>query len=162
MRGPAPLPTALRVLSGSRRPLNEDEPQPEKTLSLPHPPPEVGEDPDALGAWYDLGQQLMGLGVLTEVDIDGFTALCMARSQYFRLQRRANAMLDGQQPTDNNRLTLASAFRMVHDAHLRYRDMMREFGLTPASRSRVAAKKADKPKSTFGRIAAGRRNPTAA
>lgn len=165
MPGMPPKPTAIRLLEGNAGgvKINHFEPKPGLVDGLPAPPSEVVADPDALDTWYELGPKLIDLGVLTELDIGGFVALCLTKSQYVRLSRRAEMLLSDPTLAMIEARSLSSAFRLTHEAFARYRGMMQDFGLTPASRSRVVTQKlSSRPKSTFGRIAAGRASPTAA
>lgn len=165
MPGMPPKPTAIRLLEGNAGgvKINQFEPKPRAVDWLPQPPPEIVADPDALDTWYELGPRLIDLGVLTEIDVGAFVILCLAKSQYLRLSRRAEELLSDPGMAVVAGRSLSSAFRLTHEAFARYRGMMQDFGLTPASRSRVVTNKlSSKPKSTFGRIAAGRASPSAA
>ncbi len=83
-RGPRPQPTALRVLRGNpgKRPLNADEPKPASIASIAPP---VWLDPTAAEAWRELAPRLQKLGLLTELDQQRFSMLCIHWSRWRRL-----------------------------------------------------------------------------
>src|SRR3954470_21352191 len=79
-RGPAPAPTAFRLLKGEGRPsrINQDEPQ--------LPEPRTRRAPAGLTGpgrheWQRLVGMLSNRGVLTEADLAGFEDYCRALSQ---------------------------------------------------------------------------------
>ena len=76
MRGRRPKPTRLKVLTGNpgKRPLNPDEPKPER--AIPECPAELG--PVARREWDRLGKELASLGLLTNLDRAALAAYCGA------------------------------------------------------------------------------------
>src|ERR1051325_3456696 len=89
-RGPAPTPTALKLLRGNpgRRPLNVDEPQP--------PPVEAGSPlakcpkwltGDARTLWNRVAPGAIRSGLLTEVDLPAFEALCQSYARWRQFER---------------------------------------------------------------------------
>ncbi|WP_337175388.1 P27 family phage terminase small subunit [Paludisphaera sp.] len=118
MRGRKPKPTALKILDGDRADrINRAEPRlPEADLD---PPDHFCCDSDGLDFarehWDELAPMLASVGLLTEGDRPALALLCEAH---------ALIRLD---PLD-------------YKARDLYRRMLVEFGLTPSSRSRVAAK----------------------
>lgn len=74
-RGPAPAPTALRLVRGDRKSrINRNEPLPPETD--PRPPSWLGRD--ALAVWKRLAPSLEKAGVLKAWDVDNFAAFCTA------------------------------------------------------------------------------------
>src|SRR5688572_1217339 len=67
--GPAPKPTALRMLNGnaSKRPINKNEPKPSATKNLRSP---VKLDKHARKFWNRYAQPLAELGLLSGLDLD--------------------------------------------------------------------------------------------
>src|SRR5262249_16872713 len=80
LRGPTPEPSALKRLKGNpgRRPLNEAEPQPNRT------PPTCPNwlDDIAKAKWAQIAPELIQLGLLTSVDGDSFAAYCQAFAEF--------------------------------------------------------------------------------
>lgn len=131
-------PTRLRVLRGNPRdkPLNLAEPDPAK--GLPDPP-------DWLNllereAWATLAEALQPMGVVTLSDGPALTALAVAWAEW----RQARAVLDLEEPyyqhqDDGGTMYIRKhpATAVAADAWRRVSSMLSEFGLTPASRSRL-------------------------
>lgn len=88
LRGPAPKPTALRILEGNRakRPLNAREPK--YDAQIPVCPPHL--DPQAKREWARLAPALVQVKVLTEVDYMALANLCQAYSTMAQAQRLLN------------------------------------------------------------------------
>lgn len=88
LRGPAPKPTALRVLEGNRskRPLNASEPK--FDAQIPVCPPHL--DAQAKKEWARLAPALVQVKILTEVDYMALANLCQAYSTMVQAQRLLN------------------------------------------------------------------------
>lgn len=121
-------PTALRILQGNpgKRPLNDREPKPANVA------PEMPAGLDAFGrqCWRRNAPMLERLGVLTEADGDMLAVYCDAYSQW----RRASAALRKIEPTDEEYRKVAVSVEKARD---QMRFLASEFGLSPASRSRL-------------------------
>ena len=78
-RGPAPTATNLRILEGnpSRRPINQDEPQPEPGAVCPYWATE-----GARQVWEEVAPILSDCGILTQADTVMFAAWCDAVANY--------------------------------------------------------------------------------
>lgn len=78
-RGRKPKPTAIKVLEGNpgKRPLNANEPKPEK--KSPKCPSWL--EPEAKKEWRRMAKVLERLGVLTEIDAAAFE---VTRKFYFK------------------------------------------------------------------------------
>lgn len=129
-------PTALKVIQGTTRPdrVSENEPAPVVLTSAPNPPAHL----DRFGkqAWRDLAPALQRLGLLTEVDLIGLALVCDAYSQW----RRASKVLYTMDPLDERYRSVAvSVERARNDLRL----AGNEFGLSPASRSRLSVAPAE-------------------
>jgi phage terminase small subunit len=114
-RGPAPAPTALKILKGVQpKRINKREALiPGK---IPAPPDVLDEE--ARMEWHRLAPLLEPAGLLTLVDRMGLTIVCVAWSDYIAARRTGTK-------TDRR-----SAFTQL-------RQILPEFGLTPSSRSRI-------------------------
>src|SRR5580698_7010248 len=88
MRGPAPTPTALRVLEGnpSKRPLNRREPQPR--AKAPKCPDHLDEI--AKNEWKRLIPILRRMRLLSEADGMALASLCQAYSTMVQAQTKLN------------------------------------------------------------------------
>lgn len=135
-------PTALKVLAGNpgKRALPEGEAKPEPKL----PPPPRHLSRVAKAEWKRLGAQLERLGLITEVDLRAFEAYCMTYEQ-LRIAQEKVAELGMVAYTPQGYPMLHPWFTAQRKLHEDLMRMLREFGLTPASRSKVtpAAKSED-------------------
>jgi len=136
-RGPAPTPSAIRRLEGnpSRRPLNSHEPQPR--AKCPKMPKHLDER--AQKEWRRLVPMLTQMRVLTEADGIALANLCV---DYSILQQAQESL------SKTGLLSKTTKTGMIHQSPLlniisvttdRVTRGLREFGLTPASRSRIQA-----------------------
>jgi P27 family predicted phage terminase small subunit len=108
LRGPAPKPTALKLLqSGTRgydaghRPINAAEPKPEE--KAPPCPAYIREDPEAAKEWKRLVPILLRMRVLTEADTTVLASLCLTHSHMLRslaAMRALNAVPVAAELTD--------------------------------------------------------------
>ena len=123
MKGRKPKPTALKLLEGNR-PDRINDREPVAARGLPKAPDWIG--PIALEHWKELATVLDGLGVLTTGDGPALAVLCDA---FERMQIEETGTARSRARADYVRLLL-------------------EFGLTPASRSKV--KVAEQPADALG------------
>ena len=136
MRGRRPKPTRLKLLTGNpgKRPMNENEPKPE--VVVPECPPELS--PAARQEWDRLVDELGALRMLTNLDRAALAAYCGAYALWAEATeaiQKYGAMIKSPQgfPIQSPYLAIANRQSEI---------MMRiasEFGLTPASRSRISA-----------------------
>lgn len=131
-RGPASMPTRLKIIRGETRPsrVNYDEPMP-TALHL-----QVPEDlsADAREVWVAVVQAVHHTGVLTSADVDTLRLYCEAVVRY----RSAEDMLVKTGPLikgRNGEFVKNPLHQIVRDNALLMRALARELGLTPAARS---------------------------
>lgn len=142
MRGPAPTPTALRVLEGnpSQRPLNRREPQPR--ARAPKCPDHL--DDAAKKEWKRLVPILKRMGVLTEADGIALADLCQAVSTMAQAQIMLNktSLIYGRK---GQPIRFTPLLKIIRECSERINILCREFGLTPAARSRLQINSARNP-----------------
>lgn len=128
-RGPQPQPTKLKLLRGNpgKRPLNDEEPEPEPLPSSACPKHLKG---DARTTWNNLIKPLIECGVITVVDVGVVEMLCQTRKELRLLERRQEKV--GIQEA----ITLGIHRRIMELRKLEI-TLRRELGATPASRSAV-------------------------
>lgn len=135
-RGPAPKPTALKELAGNpgRRPLNKREPRPRVAIP-PCPKWLTGE---ARKEYKRVAKILVGLRVLTEADR---TALAAYAHQYAKwLEAEEEVSNEGAVLISDKGNAYLNPWQGVANMALKnMRSLAAEFGMTPASRSRVSA-----------------------
>jgi P27 family predicted phage terminase small subunit len=142
MRGRKPTPTAIKVLRGNpgHRPMNADEPQlpAVNTEAFDTPPMEVADDVAASAEWTRLAPMLRLARQLSVAERASLIALCQQWSRYLEANRKAEAAgmvikSPSGYPMPNPYLGIANK-ALTHCTKL-----WAELGLTPSSRSRVAA-----------------------
>lgn len=133
-RGPAPTPTALRILRGNpgKRPLPENEPQ-----ILPkrlRPPRDLSKT--AKKEWNRLVPELSALGLIGEVDrtaliayVEYWDAWCTAMAH---VKKTGLVGIDSKK-----KIKINPYFKVGNIAFQRVKEMLIEFGLTPAARARI-------------------------
>ena len=141
MSGRRPKPTAVKLVQGNpgKRPLNDAEPKPERSSA---------RAPRGLGAegarfWRRYAPGLAALGVLTEVDEPAFR---MAAEHYEVALRAAQQLheeelvLESRDGPKKNPLT-----QILRDNSTALRAFLTEFGMTPASRSKIRIESEEQP-----------------
>jgi P27 family predicted phage terminase small subunit len=148
-----PKPTALKRLQGNpgKRPLNPDEPEPERL-----PAGAVAPDwltGEARARWDALAAELEPLGLLTAIDADALAAYCKVWARW----REAEENIDkfGQVfKTPAGYIAPTPYLSIANKALTHIRHFEVEFGMTPSSRSRVHAMTAKPKKSKAERFMA--------
>jgi len=137
--GRRPLPTALKLLRGNpgKRRLNAAEPQAPTTR--PSCPAHLG--PIARKEWFRIIRELETLGIVTPLDRAALAAYCDSWEQWIEAteQIRKFGMVIKMGAT-----LIQSPYVTIADkAKTQMRNFLTEFGMTPSSRSRIAAPKAN-------------------
>jgi P27 family predicted phage terminase small subunit len=139
-RGPAPKPTAIKKAEGNpgKRKLNTQEPQ---------PVPGAPECPDHLDAvakkeWNRLSGILVAMKLLTEADYIALGNLCQAYSTMIDAQKHLNkgGILF---KTPNGYIQQNPLLGIIRAQMNIVNGLVREFGLTPSSRTRITIEKED-------------------
>jgi P27 family predicted phage terminase small subunit len=136
MRGRKPTPTALKVRMGNPggRPLNRQEPKP--AISAPTCPAHLL--PTAKAEWKRLAPQLENLGILSQLDRAALAGYCQAYGRWVEAEKRLKEtpiLLKTPAGYVQPSPWLGIANKQLELMHR----FMGELGLSPASRSRVAA-----------------------
>lgn len=144
-RGPAPKPTALKRLEGNpgKQKLNDFEPAYNLPGFTPKPPSWLLKE--AKKEWKKLAPTLIAAGVLTIPDLDAFAALCQNYAYYVEIDRKITA--DGKktegvyflQEAESGYLSPHPYLSLRSRYYETWRRALADFGLTPASRSKIVA-----------------------
>ncbi len=143
-RGPKTKPTQLKLLSGTARKhrLNAHEPRPE--IARPDVPDHL--TPAAQLEWDRVIEETLNLGILTNLDRGALAAYCQAYGRWVSAETALARMAEKDAVTHGLiiRTKAGNAIQnpLVGAANKAMADMVRyaaEFGLTPSSRTRVAA-----------------------
>lgn len=144
-RGPAPAPTSLKVVRGTRESrINRDEPQPSSSdvvapawLTVADGETEQGHE-SALDVWRRMAPDLTSRGVLTAWDVEAFAVYCDAVVHFRQASlevTRTGMTIEGARGSVKNPAVTAAKD---------YADLMQRygarFGLTPSDRASLSVK----------------------
>ncbi len=135
-RGPPPKPTKLKLLSGNagKRPLNPNEPEPE--VEIPEIPEHLGEE--ARREWERISTDLADVGLLTRIDRAALAAYCQAWARWVEAEGQLKKF--GVIVKSPNGYPMQSPLLAIANKALeQMRKFLTEFGMTPASRTRIHA-----------------------
>ena len=138
-RGPPPMPTKLKLMRGNpgKRAINKREPKPKR--ETPRCP--IWLTPEAKKFWKQIVPELRRLGVLTVIDGAALAGLCQcyarwrAAEEFIATNGECYPLRDG-----HGKLRYMQQFPQVSIARNllhQLRGLYQEFGLTPASRTRL-------------------------
>ena len=147
-RGPAPKPTALRILGGETRPsrINHAEPKPSGMPRMP-----VDMPVDAKKVWRRIVRDYGPTGVLTAADADVLRAYCEAFVRYTKsaaLLEETGPLVSGARQGE---LVKNPLHQVVRDNATLMRALGHDIGLSPAARTGLHAAPAavEDPVETF-------------
>ena len=136
MAGRKPKPTALKVLEGNpgKRKINSREPVPTKDM----PACPAWLLPEAKKEWRRLARSLNQMGVLSAIDRTAFAAYCQSFARWKEAQEHVN--LEGSVYETDGGMKRPNPWIAISNTEQRLMlQAASEFGLTPASRSRIVA-----------------------
>ena len=139
VRGRKPKPTALKQLEGNpgKRQLNEHEPVPPKsTVRCP-----AWLEAEAKKEWKRLAPSLEAMGILTSVDITAFAGYCQAYARWTEAEEFITQHGSIFQ-TPSGYVQQVPQVSIAQQNLKIMQSFCSEFGLTPATRSRIIANSA--------------------
>ncbi len=152
--GPAPKPTALKLLHGTpgQRKLPTDEPKPDTAM----PVRPVWLNGEAKAEWDRVVPELHRLGLATSVDRAALIAYCDQWRTYVTATRAVlaqGAVISLGKEDDDGEVTFMRMAKnpnvlIARDALMACKSFMAEFGLTPSARGRMSVP--GKPESDDG------------
>ncbi len=133
-RGPIPKPTTFEILEGrpGHRPINRNEPKPRNVA--PKCPEHLDEK--ARREWRRIVPILMRMRVLTEADGYALASLCQTYSTMVKAQEKLNET-GFLYKSPSGYVMQSPVLAVVNQCIETIVKLSREFGLTPAARSRV-------------------------
>jgi len=131
-RGPAPLPTKLKILHGETRTarLNRNEPKP---AGRPRMPPDMSDE--AKRVWRRVIRDFGATGVITAADADALRTYCEAVVRYVQAARTLEASGPLVRGARSGELVKNPLHQIVRDNAILLRAFARELGLTPSART---------------------------
>jgi P27 family predicted phage terminase small subunit len=138
MPGRKKTPSTLKVLKGTDQPcrMNPDEAEPD--LAIPSPPEHLSQD--ASVEWGRVSQELYKLGLLSRIDRSALAAYCQAYGRWCEAERML-AQKGLMVKTTNGNVIQSPLVGIANKALELMHKYLTEFGMTPAARARVQAKK---------------------
>jgi P27 family predicted phage terminase small subunit len=135
MLGRTATPTALKELRGNpgKRALNKSEPKP--SMEKPEPPAQL--DKEALAEWHRVVDELHKCGLLALCDRAALAAYCANYSRWVAAEFEIAAC--GLTVRGAHGLIAHPAVAIADKAMRAMKSFLTEFGMTPASRSRIVA-----------------------
>lgn len=136
MRGRKPKPTSIKVLAGNpgHRPVNTAEPRFHVPGRTPRPPAFLSDS--AAEIWRDLGKLLREAGLFTVVDRYALAMFCAVAARWMQAEREIER-LGVVLIAESGNLYQNPWLHIANKAWGQMRQMLSEFGLTPAERSRL-------------------------
>jgi P27 family predicted phage terminase small subunit len=133
--GRKPTPTSLKLLSNpGKRLQNQNEPKP--APRLPVAPAHLGEA--ARKEWRRAGRFLVQLGLMSDLDRAAFAAYCTAYGRWVESEEALKTY--GVMLKSPNGFPVQSPYLAVANRALeQLRSLLSEFGMSPASRTKVSA-----------------------
>ena len=147
--GRKPKPTSLKLLQGNpgKRPMNEYEAKPEPRL----PTPPVHLSKEARKEWRRSGAFLLQLGLISDLDRAAFAAYCTAYGRWIEAEEALRTY--GVMIKSPNGFPMQSPYLSVaNKAMEQMRSLLSEFGVSPATRTRVSAIPAPHDPDEFERL----------
>lgn len=144
MAGRTPKPTALKLIEGNRgkRAMNKQEPDPTYLQDLS--PPSWLDD-SASQVWSEVAPKLRAARVLTEIDVQLLAMGCISIAQYRRAVGRTGNDLVKAKLVENDDGEIEETSEQVNPwfivQSMSFKQAMavfREFGMSPAARTRIA------------------------
>lgn len=137
--GRSPKPTHLKKLGGTLQPSRTNTLEPVPDIALGLPPDWLS--PTAKEYWQEIGGLLLQMKLISYGDTAAMTLLCDVLAQWLSVRATLNKRGRVYELLTASGKVYRARPEVVMEADLwrRAKTMLTEFGLTPASRSRVSA-----------------------
>lgn len=154
-RGRRPLPPSVKKLRGNpgKRKIKPDTAPPMKgtatlterdVAALPVPPPPSYFSQIAAQEWNRLAKLMVNQGTLRELDRTAFEARCLAYERLIKARKQSRGALTYKAP--NGTIRPHPLVKVMEQAERAIRQFDVEYGMTPASRAKVAHVTGDAPR----------------
>lgn len=135
-RGPPPKPAELKVIEGTFRPDRVAPYRPRPKVEIPSCPSWLGRE--AKREWRRITPHLEKLGLITQVDRSALAAYCQAYHRWWEAEKLI-AEHGLTFTTPKGYVQQRPEVGIANTALKQMRMFLTEFGLTPASRTKVSA-----------------------
>ena len=149
MAGRKKIPTKLKLLKGTQRAdrLNPNEPDPD--VNIPEPPGFLNKA--ASQEWERMSGILYGIGLLSDMDMAALALYCQSWGKIVEFEE----ILIKEGKTyiaANGDIRTSPYVSMLNKSYEYVYKFLTEFGMSPASRSKVSAKKKKTTKDPFAQF----------
>ena len=142
-KGPPPKPTKLKLLSGTWRKDRATPGEPTPKIEVPSPPSHL--DAEARSEWKRISVDLARLGLVAKIDRAMLALYCQTWSRWVEAERELKR--GGLTVSSPNGYNIPSPYVSIATTAAKdLRGLASEFGMSPASRTRVKAEKPTAPK----------------
>lgn len=143
-RGPAPKPTALKLMSGTYRPDRAPRNEAKPEAAAPSCPSWLSQE--AKREWRRVVKDLATLGLLTTIDRAALAAYCDAYQMWYDARHSLDEAGTLLQVTESGYMAPRPEIGIINSAMKNMHKFMAEFGMTPSARTRVNAEAPEVPK----------------
>lgn len=140
------MPNKLKIIKGTFRNCRANPKEPDPPVELPEAPSHLTEYGRA--EWDDMAKKVYNMGILSHVDKACLAGYC----QLYGRWRQAEEDLEKSSliiKTTSGNIIQNPLLGIANTAYKLMKDSLTEFGMTPASRSKVSAKKTKKKKDAW-------------
>lgn len=138
-------PTALKLLQGTYRSDRAVNNEPKPKPAIPEVPTHLSDE--AKVEWGRITEQLAGIGLLTKIDRAALAAYCECWADWVDASRLCASSVDEHGKKTDRKVIKTAAGNFVENPYFsikkRSAELMHkflvEFGMTPASRSKISA-----------------------
>ena len=143
MPGPMPVPTAVKKLKGVRPArINQNEPHPLPASANIPAGWGVGMSEGAKKFWKRNAQKLVGLGLLTEIDLNAFRALCEIWGDWVdirKLLKKSGMIYETTNAAKEKVYKVRPEVKLLIDIEKQLKSYLELFGMAPAPRGKISA-----------------------
>tara|TARA_R100000808_G_scaffold502_2_gene2586 strand:- start:32583 stop:33074 length:492 start_codon:yes stop_codon:yes gene_type:complete len=126
-------PTSIVKLEGGRQ-VKKPKNEPLPLVTYKRPPGNLNTK--AKEKWEELGPKLYKLGLLTELDLDSFEALCITYAKWKEAEEKATV---GVIQAPSGYVQINPMISVARGYFTQYKALLIEFGMSPAARTKIEA-----------------------
>jgi len=131
-----PLPTQLKIIRGTNRPGRSNKAEPKPEIQAPSCPDSLSLA--AKAEWRRMAPLLVNMGLLSKLDRSALAGYCELYARWTKAEKEVQHQGEVI-TTPNGSLQVSPWLSIANRSLSEMRKYMAEFGLSPASRSKVTA-----------------------